>query len=220
MALVDMYVLILKGMLGGQQHVNVFQYEKQEVAIDPGDAIEPLIDSFIDVFFGGLTGDLDSDLFTLGCSYTEIEAYNLADPTAFGTRSIAFSGLQSTSEGMPKFVAYGFFSNRRSRAIRRGMKRFAGVPEIAANAGVIAANFLADLEFLAANLGLTMTTPITAEFTFDPVVIKRVKYTTSEGKTAYRFPETDGELDFFLADDWTPYTELTSQNTRKTGRGV
>lgn len=217
MALEQMFVLTLHSNMGQRNAINVFTYQLDQAINDPADAIEPLFNAFESVHFGAGGGNLNGTAFHTSISWTSLEAYNLFDLAAFGERLITEAGAHATSEAMPIANAYGFRSARKTREIRRGFKRFAGVPEDAGlgASGQIAAGFLTELELLAGALGATMFDTGPSGFTFSPVVIKRVPYVAPSGKDAYRFPETEAELSFFVADEWEANTLLTTQVGRK-----
>lgn len=220
MGFAESFILTLKGNNADRTTINVFQYEVVEAFPSVEDVFPELLDAFENFFFDAQTGTLNSDLFHIAQKYTSLSVYSLADPSPFLERVIAYEGLHATSEQMPRFVAYSVRSAKKSRGIRRGFKRFAGVPEIAANAGELAGNFLADLNVTADLLGSTMSKAVAPTYTFVPVVIGRVQYITPGGTIAYRFPESASEYNAFIADDWEAVNELTTQNTRKRGVGV
>jgi len=215
MALSDFWVLVLKGTNGAVPTVNVFQYMCNEPFNATVEAAEELINAFIlGVINSGDDDDLNGSLFTTGQAWTEIEAYNLDEPTAFETRSIAYTG-SLVAEQLPRYSCYGFATDRQRRDIKRGHKRFSGVPETHSNAGLIPTAIFDRLVILGQKLATTIDDGEVGALTFSPAVVKRVPYVTSTGTNAYRFPEPGDPLAWFLPNEFVPYPNISSQVTRK-----
>lgn len=154
---------------------------------------------------------------------TSILARNLFDPTDFYENFATNSGSQGTSssEYLPPFVAFGFQYSGDRRDVRQGSKRLAGVLETNSIAGYASGALTSALD--AARLA--MRSPVTAgdvipANTWFPVIVKRVKETDPTGNVIYRLPENTGETVIAHVLDVFYKMLLTSQVSRKIGRGV
>jgi hypothetical protein len=150
---------------------------------------------------------------------------NVYDPTDFIDLPFnpTVAGL-GVGEVLSPINAFGLRSNRTRLDIGRGYKRFAGVPESSsATKGDIAAGALTALNALAALHGdiLTYTDGALTD-SFTPVVVKKLKYTTPSGRTAYKYYPTEAEQLTKLAVGvvWESYTNVRSQVSRQYGRGA
>ena len=127
-------------------------------------------------------------------------------------------------ECMSPFTAFGFSSNRVRTDIRRGMKRFAGVPE--ASVGTGGAVTGAELTAQAA-WGDIMSDTLTYDdegntLTFVPAVLGLEEYTTPAGKRAYRPYATESAQLAHMAQGiaYSPYDRVRSQVSRQYRRGA
>lgn len=163
-------------------------------------------------------------------TYTGVAIRNLYSTTDFYSLP-TLEELQGgvIGEALPPFVALGFSSSRVRADIRRGTKRFVGVPESqVGSAGALTSGYLTGLVAdLAASLGAIITeTDEGNTITFTPVVLGRQRYNPStqqpdpEG-TAWRYYPTEAEqLQHVAAGTvWSAYTTVRSQTTRQYGRG-
>lgn len=124
-------------------------------------------------------------------------------------------------EHFPVFVAAELYSPRRVGNIRAGFKRFGGIGEGSATNGVLIPTSLALFQQLATmlNAWVPIIEGVTEVGTLRPVIVKRVKFTNDQGRISYRLPETMAELEYATAA-YVPRENLTTQNSRKLGRGV
>lgn len=136
------------------------------------------------------------------------------DPTVLGIRSVTAVGARPGNSA-PRFVSWGFKSERTRADIRAGFKRVGEISETDINGDVPTLAMLTILEGFAANLSaeLEVSDGVSA-FSAIPVVVKRVKYITPEGRDAYRLPNDPSEYAFSFATNWT-FQAVTSQNSRK-----
>ncbi len=128
-----------------------------------------------------------------------------------------------TGEAMPMFAAWGMEVQRQRRDIRNGYKRFGPIAETDQNGGVATAGALTNLNLLrnAMNLPLELTYQEGGS-TASMVIVKRVKYIPDPERPtryAYRIPIGGDPLVYYTANQWV-YDRLTTQNTRKIGRGA
>jgi len=123
-------------------------------------------------------------------------------------------------QAMPPFVVAGFKSAKPTSSQAPARKRYGSLSEsdVQGNGLQDVSSYFDALDALAAKLGEPMITG-TAN-TYNPVIVKRISYTTSGGKTAYRLPEGQFESITFPATNWQWTNIVTSQITRKLGRGI
>lgn len=215
MGFTDAWYVTARGVFGTVPVVTTFTYECVEPFNATPEAAEELLNSlFLHVFQDGTIDDLGGSQFSPSRVYTELEAYNLSAPTAFTTRAISVAG-SGVGEALPSAIAYGFFSNRARRDIKRGFKRLPGPLEQAATVNTINGPNMTSLQNLGNKMAETINDGEVGALNFKPVVIGRVKYVASSGKEAYRLPETSEEYRAFDITSWTPYGKLSTQVTRK-----
>jgi hypothetical protein len=146
--------------------------------------------------------------------HVSVRARNLFDDTDAHEELIAEEGA-GTGDPLGTFEAYGFRETTDNAAIRAGAKRITGVPEDASTDGVITASgVLSDLDDIATQLATTLLYGLLDAGTLVPVVVGRIL----DGGS-YRLPENIGEAIFGVIVDalFTPL--VTSQVSRKVGRG-
>jgi len=138
------------------------------------------------------------------------EDYNYGT-TPLGTRA---------GQALPSINVAGFESAKPSSSQDPARKRFGALSEsdVQGNGLQDVSGYFAALNALAAQLGANLTD--TAGNIYQPVVVKRIKYTTPGGKEAYRLPEGQFESVTFGAINWSWDNVVTSQVTRKPGRGI
>lgn len=159
-------------------------------------------------------------------SFLELEVMNLFDEADFFTIPFPAGVVGEYEGGTPvtPTLAYGFYSNRITRAIRRGYKRFVGVDELAMGAGgVIVSPIAGDLVTLGSLLSSTLNPDnVDAHGVFTPSVFQYKEYTTPRGKKAYKPWPTEGEQLAHAAIGVTfqPYEYVRTQNSRQYGRGA
>jgi len=143
---------------------------------------------------------------------SEIQCINLFDPNDFSVGSVGPASGLRTGQACAPFDAIAFFSERNTRAIRRGQKRFMGVSEDDQNNGVLVGSGLSNAGDMAEALGDQLATgsPIQR---FNPVVVKRILYQV-DGKDRYRLPENEAEAEYTLAVGWDYKSTLSHQVSR------
>lgn len=197
MSVGDIYELTAKGTLDGQLCENVFHYS---VSVDPADASSSdQIIGLLETNVLDLTAVLVSDQFT----WTSVAAKNIMSVSDFDELPYVNPGLVS-GDYMPTFVAFGFILKRALRLCNNGRKAFAGVPESSVVDGVVTdTGILGDLGLLAAGLGATVSG---GGVTYEPVI--------------YRKPSPDHVNGLSFATNGALYKRVTTQNSRKIGRGI
>jgi len=207
MATGDLYVGILRTVSTSYtDFLNVFTY-LDETALGGVTNASVFADGLATLFLTVLPPVLSA-----GVTLARVDAFNAFDPTDIGESII--SGGEGTVgvETHNAFTAYEFRTDRPRRDIRRGYKRFSGVPESAVVNGVLATAFETDIAFVTAALEQNISTD--TDF-YAPIIVRRIKYTTPSGNTAYRLPTSAIELgvDYFPANNWN-FQRVSSQVSR------
>lgn len=207
MAIDDIYVIDYRESFNGEDIHNTFTYE----ALGEHTAFE------LGVAFGDAI--VTDRLLPVQCSQIKAEGlkvYNLGNPgDLFEWVYTNEGGLDE--EMLPLFNAVGYTLKSSKRGIRPGSKRFAGVPESVQVDGVITdAGYITALNSLRTALADELDD---GEGNFyRPVIVKRVKYVVPDSdpvRYAYRFPETDLELDTATILAVLLNRDVTSQTSRK-----
>lgn len=225
----QLYEVTLVGNMGNiTEVINVWNYRGDVNGVSGGDAaalvnamgLEPTAGAFP-------TGTIGVQLATISSNtvqWRQCLCRNVYDPTDFidlPYNPVA-TGLGS-GQVLSPINAYGLRSNRTRLDISRGFKRFAGVLEADVDTlGVLGSTVHAALDVLADLMGDTLTfTDGTLTDTFIPVIVKKLKYTTGSGKTAYKYYPTLTEQLTKLAVGivWESYGEVRSQVSRQVRRG-
>jgi len=216
MALNDLFVLTLTmGIEGGLMKLP-FSYRSANSSLlsSSADLRGAFFDDVIPLIAGVVVGLTEfSKIETVNLfDIADFDEYNYPTP-AFGTR---------TGQALPFFNAAAFVSQKPVVGQRPARKRFGYLSESDVQGQGLqdVSGYFAALDALAAQLGANLTTLVGTEY--EPQIIKRIKYTTPSGKDAYRFPNSPAEAagGFFPAINWTWSNIVTSQITRKFGRGI
>ena len=135
----------------------------------------------------------------------------------------------ATGQALSPFTAYGFVSSKTRTDIRRGQKRFVGASE--SNVGAQGALEPLFRDGLVADVAEQMSVPLNYNdegntISFAPVIVGKEKYqvpNTTPPRFAYRYYESGfAEQAQHLMESitWTGNPFVTTQNSRKRGRGV
>lgn len=134
----------------------------------------------------------------------ETEVINLDDPADFGNQVIlGWTGVIA-GDVMPPFVAWAFKLNRGDRTFRPGRKAVAGVAEGSVQNGVAIAGIVPDLNIVASAMEDPLVTPVGGS-NLIPVL---ARFVVGVGVTEWTAVTSVG------------YRQVSSQNSRKFGRGV
>lgn len=191
--------------------VNTFFYNADDLLPSSVVAVA-LADAFFDLVVDGAAGwksvvqvGMDADLIRVTSSYS---------PTVLGLKSIAVAGLRTGGQ-MPRFVSWGFKSERTVANIRAGFKRVGLISESDTAGSVPAAGVLAVLEAFAASMSeaLVFSDGIGTVRAL-PVIVKRIPVVIEGETVGYRLPTSDFELQYSIAENWV-FQSITSQNSRK-----
>lgn len=221
MSVGDVYEIVDVQTLKGQQVLNVYTYLQfgAVVPVPP----TPNIAAVLAVAFS----EHDVFLNALGLQSTEVEhtaikVRNLFDVSDQYDLIGSWLGENGTAGGIQTtFDAIGFLEGIDNGAVRPGHKRLAGIPDANADDGVI--TNAGELSTAAAYANAASTNiqagSILPVDTWSPVVVKRVRSGTP-GNYEYRFPNNSGELIFGTILEVAFNALLTSQVSRKIGRGA
>lgn len=158
--------------------------------------------------------------------FNELQVMNLYDPADFTTVPwpTGVVGADAESPYMSPFVSVGLHSNRVTRAIRQGTRRFTGVPVVqVGEEGALVPTYLALVQDVADEMSSVLN-PLNAfsEGVYTPSVLSYKSYTTPKGNKAYKPWPTEAEQlgHAALGVTWSPYPQVRSQVSRQYGRGA
>jgi len=227
------YDVVLTYLVGGQKNVNRFTYlaetpfvnEKGSESIMRALGFDPFLSPGTFVAGALLSTIQLTQSFTV--AYDELVVQAVYDDLDFTTASLVpiVGGLGQSVQSV--FSALGFRTSRVRRDIRRGMKRFGGMP-VSASAG----DGVLDGAYVTGQV-LPLQTALGATLICDdgggsvnvvPVVLGREKYlvpNSNPSRYAYRYYQTENEQlqHYFVAGDWEYYNTLRSQTSRQFGHG-
>lgn len=172
-----------------------------------------------------LAGAIEADLLTTIFNNQHelvkgvaLKTYNWNNALDFDERSLTSWEGALTGDCLPSFVAVGFTCLRGRTDMKPGQKRFVGVPANVDDAGIITnAGYITGLLAQEVVLGQTLSHGGSGS-DWSPVIVRRINFATPPAKD-YRPPVTITASDYYFANVWNYRTELTSQNSRKIGRG-
>lgn len=208
----DILQLVFRQRFLNTDLLNVFYYQQMTVNSSP---TETSPNGLMTAFMEDVAPSIAA-IQVVGVTYTELECINLFDPDDLGsdTGLSLPGGTVVAADVESPWTVFEFQTNRTSRNIRRGAKRFSGVSEAWLIQGQLDPTHTALVGAVSVALSAAIQaaslpgTPL-----FQPVTVKRIPYVTSSGSTAYRLPENAGESVEYVAT-WN-YTRISTQNSRK-----
>lgn len=210
MALSDCYMLRDVQHFSGELVLNVYFYQDLLLSSIAQNVVESYVADVLPKVQAVQSGWISHDL---------IDAVNLADPSNFYELHEAVGG-DIDSDALPAHSALNFTLRLNSRALRPGSKRICGVPEINQNHGVLTGSgYLTAVEALRVQMHTVLLSGVVS--TFQPIVVKRVKYNPDEADLthfAYRLPENDGEFVFGNVIECLTTDKVSHQVSRGNGR--
>lgn len=208
MASGQFYNVKMFGSLFGQRTINEFWF-LQEAGSGGANILQ---DTFRDDL-----ADNYPQLVSSQASIDSVKVYNHNSPTDFTEAPIAPVTGTVTGECLPPYAAYSFACPRARTDIRAGFKRIAGVAESTqANGYVTSGHFQAAMADFCAFLNHDFTDG--SGNSWAQIVVKRTKVTVS-GKTYYIVPATITTSGYYLAQSFAGVSAVSTQNSRKFGRG-
>jgi hypothetical protein len=225
-----LYEVILNQVMSNQQCVNVFNYTTDGVPTGVSgsfallSALGMLLEGDPAAFPEDKLGEAIKFVQSASVTFLQVSARNVYDPTDFYTYPYltGIVGSRSGNVSSP-VVALGLTSNRTRTDIRRGQKRFVGVPLAdTSTEGALTSGYLVVATELGAKLGQTFSyTEGGGSIAFAPVVVSKEKYTTPSGKDAYRYYSTlAAQAAHIMAGvSYLPKPVVRTQGSRQYGRG-
>ena len=222
MALGDVYQVVVNQSLQSQKVVNVFYYQQSAPFVNNSGQTNAGV---LGVSFRqNVIPDWRSFAITQ-LTFETIEVENLFDDADTWIDVLALNGQRaapsgSTPEVMPSFVGLGITLDGNGKQVRDGKKRLAGIWEGDSVAGFAGTGLVAACQPLLVRFaqGRDYGSPTLAEG-FRPVIVSRVAEVIN-GQRKYRLPRTQAELVFKTVTEAALSLILTTQNTRKLGRGA
>lgn len=218
MAIDGLWEVTTHALLQNQQCNNVFYYVRDSSAVPNAGIPEENLEAY---FRTTVVPQMKLATST-AIDYRRVSVREILPGFGFKEHIFAENNTGAISgEHFPVFVAAEMYSPRRVGNIRAGFKRFAGIGEASATNGVLIPTSLAIWQTLAdmLNAWVDIIEGVDVVGTLRPVIVKRIKFTNDQGRESYRLPETLAELEYAQAA-YTPRENLTTQNSRKIGRGV
>jgi len=127
-----------------------------------------------------------------------VRVLNLFSLTDFFEDAPGGQGALADDNMLPLFNGVSITKKVDTRGVRAGRVNIPGIIEAAQTAGLINdANYITDINALVNAMSADIN--IDADEIYDPVVIKRIKYTVPDSdpaRDAYRLPATSGEADY------------------------
>lgn len=203
----SVYVVTLKATYLSKNIFNVFTYRTVTPASQQGSALD-LATVFDDVMVDAITPTVHAST-----NFFEVDVFDLFFPANIGTLAINKNGTRA-GEAMPRANSWSMRTNRATRAIRRGQKRFGGVSESDQSNNLWNAGYITVLQTAVNLMDDVLLGPAAPGVSYFPIVVKRLKVVVG-GKTQYVFPDDPADLQFFDILDWQFNTEVTTQNSRK-----
>lgn len=218
MAVGDVYELICEQLYGTSTVLNVFFYEQISIVLPAeGFTIGGLLAEQWDEQVGSVIRTIQNQDVT----HVEVRARNLFDATDAGVYPVSETGLVGTSNGMGPFVAMAFSLKGANPAVKNGAKRFVGVDESGQTDGImVQPEMIAGAEDVAEALAANVTAgDVIPTDTWAPTIVQRVR-SGSPGAYEYRLPENVGETVLSRIASALFNIVLSSQVSRKYGRGI
>lgn len=209
-----LYSVKVTAVVSGQSNnplINLFTFDAQDLGPD-SELADGLADDFITEMVSAGSG-LPLAVHT-ATVFTSVEVRCPFDDSVIAVRSINVAG-QRVGTGMPRFVAWSFKQARGRGDMHQGNKRLGLVSEADTSGDAPAAGMVSVLDDVAQamRLGYAITTS-GGTFAVTPIIVKRIKYVTPEGNTAYRLPNGTDPYVWYPATSWT-FDKISTQNSRK-----
>jgi len=195
MASGDHYEILDFQELQGQECLNVYVYQATGSDVNAVNVKT--------VFNDGVAVHM-LDLQNEHITHTHIQVINLDDPTDFSDTVVEEAGNVS-GDCLPPYDAFAIRFVRTSREVRHAHKRIAGVSESAQAQGTLNSGTITNLEAIAAFIA----GPIVSS---DPAITLTFKI--------WRRPTLSAPQQFFDIGSYVVNTNVSTQVSRKIGRGV
>lgn len=200
MAIGDKYIVTLRGNFGIISSIeNVFAYLALAGSGNAHTLATAFADQLLPVILNAISGNT---------SFGTVEVINLDTPTDFWTETVSETGAIA-GDSMPPFVTATFEYLRADRTVQNGRKAFGTIAEASVMNGFPESSYNAVLDALAGALADTLT-DVSTSSEWAPRIWRR------PGTYAAGVVLPPG--DFYPITD-VVFRSISSQNTRKAGRG-
>lgn len=192
--------------------VNVFTYDVDDF-IPSSEVAAELAQVVYDEIVAGAGGM--KDLFVTG--WTVGREVVVRAPQVPSVLAVLLVGTGGTRAGqqMPRFATWSFKQPRQRGDMRAGFKRVGVVSESDVAGDQPVAGYTATLTGFATLMSTVLALSTSGgALTATPNIVQRIKYTTEDGKTAYRLPAPGDPYVSYPARAWS-FVKLTTQNSRK-----
>lgn len=223
----DVLQFVVYGKINGQVWQNVAHYMIEELSIPLNEGEFPdLVEDYVEWYLLGPFASL-STVTPDSMTWDGVKGENLFNETELG--EIAFApGTEGTNptDALAQFAAYSFTNPSGRRRMNPGARRVPGVMEVGVGQyGALVPSYITNLTATAASYSQDITLEFRGglgEMTIRPVIVKRVKEPDPDrpGKFKYRLPQNTAERVTYRANNWSIEPFITTQNSRKTGRGI
>lgn len=218
MAVGDVYEVVSQQLYGTSTILNVFYYEQIGVVVPlAGQTIATILAEQFD----DQVGSVFRNYQTSDVTHVQVLARNLFDDSDAGSFAVAETGGAGDAETLPPFVAISFALFGDNPAVKNGSKRIVGIAESNVADGLITnSEYVSNMETVAAAFAANITAgEVIPTDTWAPVIVKRVR-SGSPGSYEYRLPESIGETVLSRIAGALVNLVLSSQVSRKFGRGA
>jgi len=154
--------------------------------------------------------------------YTGISIVNLFNAAELYEEPLAVTGKLTAAANtlLPSYVSLSFKLLRSNTFVRNGRKQIGGLPEVLIDGNSLAAGYAGQVASIDVALAEVLNPGLGADL-FAPVIVGRVPYTTSEGRDAYRLPESQAEMGTNWAQiNLAQFVRPSTMNSRKVGHGI
>lgn len=213
----DVYELVDKQLMNGQEVLNVYHYRLIQTAyVDTANPYPSgtLIDRYIALVLPSIAACQMN-----GVGHVEITCRNLYNDFDADDRAISVYGNYGggAPDVLPMFNAASFTLNTQGTVVKNGAKRLAGLVESGQTSGAITEPGLIARLAAATNAmvrTLTVGADIPTNNVFQPTIVKRIRSGTP-GAYEYRLPENQGEAILAAVVSGAFKFLISSQNSRK-----
>lgn len=223
----DILMFIVFGTYAGQRWENTYAYRVTAITGILGEGeFASVVESWLDTYLINIFNPYASH-FSAGLSVEGARGENLFNVGAIGAFSL-ISPIHGTNgtEPAPPQQAYGWSTPSLRRGMNAGQRRMPGcVTELVGDYGMLTPAAVTGLNNQGGVMGDDMVLSFGVgenEVTIRPVIVKRVREGagTPEDPYEYRLPRTQSEAISYRANNWTTKSYVTTQNSRKYGRGM
>lgn len=223
----DVLMFVVQGRVFEQvwQNVHFYQVDAISLPLNEGE-FGDIVQAFGDWYQDNVHANADT-MCTSGMAWDLVRGenlFNVAELSAYNW-SPALIGAAS-GNALGTFAAYGFKCPSQRRGMNPGQRRLPGVPEtFSGNFGAVEGTALTDGALVAAAFSSDVLLTYRGglgELELRPVIVQRVRSGsgTPIDPYEYRLPRQTSERVTYSARNWSLADYVTTQNSRKIGRGI